>query len=159
MGYCRTPDGQDRSLHPMLGERVQGALDRWADLWLRGVQVTCGDWWPPVSTNVDNGATWSCLQKTGPYHMQSLWGQGGASGAFLSITSHKPVCARQRPRPHTQLLPGLGSPSCLPHFSDTNRILWTPPPPPVKTCGGFLLGRLRAAPPRPPTPVSSLSSW
>lgn len=67
----------------MLGERVQGAPDRWADLWLQGAQVTCGDWWPLVPTNVDNWATWSCPQKMVPCHMQSRWGQGGASGAFF----------------------------------------------------------------------------
>lgn len=100
MGYCHTPDGQDRSRHPMLGERVQGALDRWADLWLRGVQVTCGDWWLPVPTDVDNGATWSCPQKTGRYHVQSRWGQGGASGAFLSNFTQACLCPPEAKATH-----------------------------------------------------------
>lgn len=68
-----------------------------------------------------------------------LLGAGrGQRGLF--VTSCKPACAHQRPKPHTQLLPGLGSPSCPPHFSDTNRILWAHPLPQLKlvepSCGG-----------------------
>ena len=54
MEYCCTPMARTGPATLMLGERVQGALDRWAYLWLQGVQVTCGDWWPLVPTGVDN---------------------------------------------------------------------------------------------------------
>ena len=69
----------------MLGERVQGALDRWAYLWLQGVQVTCGDWWPLVPTDMDNGQLGAAHRRQGPATGRAAGGREGASGAFFSL--------------------------------------------------------------------------
>lgn len=80
------------------------------------------------------------MEDWGPSMCRAAVGREGADGPLLFLTSNYPACnchEATHPAPHWS----LGPPSCPPHFSDTNRILWTPPPPPIKALWWLPVGR------------------
>ena len=92
-----------------------------------------------------------------PATCRAAGGREGPAGPFCNFMYaclRPPEAETTHPAPPWSWVPLLPAP-LLRHQQDP----LGPPPPPVKTCGAFLWGRLGAAPPQPPTPVSSLSPW